>query len=433
MKLNPSKCAFGVSAGKFLGLWSAKGDRSQPDQVKAVMETPPQEQEGVTRLTGKLVALGRFIARFTDELRPFFLAIRKAGTRMDGQLPKRFEKLNIVLCNHPSSSPSQREIIHVSGVSEWAISAVLFRCPSPKEQKPIYYVSRALADVETRYSKMELTALALRSAAQKLRPYFQAHPVIVLTDQPLRNILHKPDLTGRMLQWAIELSEFGIEFQPRLSMKGQVMADFVLEYSRRPSQHHESSKQEWWTLRVDGASRSSGSGVGLLLQSPTGEHLEQAIRLGFSASNNEAEYEAILSGLDLALALSVSKLRIYSDSQLVLPPSLSKKPFYCLYMCNQPLCRRNFHLQYIEANQADDQEWTYDIRISPDRHSTRRSQTGTQSPGASCPFHPDWGHLYKRSFTGPYLRCLGHSEAQYVLAELHEGICGIIRRTISGT
>ena len=104
-----------------------------------------------------------------------------------------------------------------------------------------------------------------RSAAQKLRPYFQAHPVVVLTDQPLRNILHKPDLTGRMLQWAIELSEFGIEFQPRLSMKGQVMADFVLEYSRRPTQRQEQSEKEWWTLRVDGASRSSGSGVGLLL------------------------------------------------------------------------------------------------------------------------------------------------------------------------
>ena len=112
---------------------------------------------------------------------------------------------------------------------------------------------------------MELTALALRSAAQKLHPYFQAHPVVVLTDQPLLNILHKPDLTGRMLQWAIELSEFGIEFQPRLSMKGQVMVDFVLEYSRRPSQRQESSKKEWWTLRVDRASRSSGSGVGLLL------------------------------------------------------------------------------------------------------------------------------------------------------------------------
>ena len=82
---------------------------------------------------------------------------------------------------------------------------------------------------------MELTTLALRSAVQKLRPYFQAHPVVVLTDQPLRNILHKPDLTGRMLRWAIELSEFGIEFQPRLSIKGQVMAYFVLEYARRPN------------------------------------------------------------------------------------------------------------------------------------------------------------------------------------------------------
>ncbi|RVW22226.1 Retrovirus-related Pol polyprotein from transposon 17.6 [Vitis vinifera] len=261
MKLNPSKCAFGVSAGKFLGFMvSQRGIEVSPDQVKAVMETPPpRNKKELQRLTGKLVALGRFIARFTDELRPFFLAIRKAGTQ--------------------------------GWTDNCQNAAVLFRCPSPKEQKPVYYVSRALADVETRYSKMELTALALRSAAQKLRPYFQAHPVIVLTDQPLRSILHKPDLTGRMLQWAIELSEFGIEFQPRLSKKGQVMADFVLEYSRRPTSTTN--------------------------QSPTGEHLEQAIRLGFSASNNEAEYEAILSGLDLALALSVSKLRIYSDSQLV--------------------------------------------------------------------------------------------------------------------
>ena len=95
------------------------------------------------------------------------------------------------------------------------------------------------------------------------------------------------------------------------------MANFVVEYSQKPAQDKEPHKEEWWTLRVDGASRLSGSRVGLLLQSPTGEQLEQAIRLEFPASNNEAEYEAMLSGLDLALALSVSKLRIYSDSQLV--------------------------------------------------------------------------------------------------------------------
>ena len=111
-----------------------------------------------------------------------------------------------------------------------------------------------------------------------------------------------------MLQWAIELSEYGIEYQLRLSMKGQVMANFVVESPQRPARDGEPHKEKWWTLRVDGASRLSRSKVGLLLQSPTSEQLEQAIWLGFLALNNEAEYEAILSGLDLALALSVSKL-----------------------------------------------------------------------------------------------------------------------------
>ena len=95
------------------------------------------------------------------------------------------------------------------------------------------------------------------------------------------------------------------------------MTDFMVEYSQKPAQDKELHKEEWWTFRVDGASRSSGSGVRLLLQSPTGEQLEQAIRLGFPASNNEAKYEAILSGLDLTLVLFVSKLQVYNDSQLV--------------------------------------------------------------------------------------------------------------------
>ncbi|RVW34465.1 Retrovirus-related Pol polyprotein from transposon opus [Vitis vinifera] len=276
MKLNPSKCAFGISASKFLGFMvSQRGIEVSPDQVKAVIETPPpRNKKELQRLTGKLVALGHFIARFTDELRPF-LGNTKSGTNgWTTTVKTLLKRLNTVLCSPILSSLIPKEKLYMYlAVSEWAISVVLFRCPSPKEQKPIYYVSRALADVETRYSKMELTALALRSAAQKLRPYFQAHPVVVLTDQPLRNILHKPDLTGRMLAMGYRIE--------------------------RPSQRQESSEKEWWTLRVDGASRSSGSGVGLLLQSPTGEHLEQAIRLGFPASNNEAEYEAILSGLDL--------------------------------------------------------------------------------------------------------------------------------------
>ncbi|RVW26623.1 Transposon Ty3-I Gag-Pol polyprotein [Vitis vinifera] len=104
MKLNPSKCAFGVSAGKFLGFMvSQRGIEVSPDQVKAVIETPPpRTKKELQRLTGKLVALGRFIARFTDELRPFFLAIRKAGANgWTDSCQNAFEKIKHCLMQPP--------------------------------------------------------------------------------------------------------------------------------------------------------------------------------------------------------------------------------------------------------------------------------------------------------------------------------------------
>ena len=105
-------------------------------------------------------------------------------------------------------------------VSNWAISAVLFRCILDKKQRPVYHISKVMADAKTRYSNMEQMTLVLRSVAQKLHPYFQAHPIVVLTNQPLRSILHKPDPSGKMLKWAIELSKYEIEYQLRLSIKG---------------------------------------------------------------------------------------------------------------------------------------------------------------------------------------------------------------------
>ena len=79
-------------------------------------------------------------------------------------------------------------------VSDCVVNVVLFRCVNDKEQKFVYYVSKAIVDIETRYSNMEQIALALKSATWKLRPYFQAHQVTILTNQPFWNILHKPDL-----------------------------------------------------------------------------------------------------------------------------------------------------------------------------------------------------------------------------------------------
>ena len=138
MKLNPSKCAFGVSAEKFLGFMvSQRGIEVSSDQVKAVLETPPpRSKKELQRLIGKLVALGRFIARFTDKLWPFFLAIRKAGTNgWTDSCQNAFEKIKHCLMQPPIlSNPIPKEKLYIYlVVSEWAISAVLFRCPSPKE------------------------------------------------------------------------------------------------------------------------------------------------------------------------------------------------------------------------------------------------------------------------------------------------------------
>ena len=165
--------------------------------------------------------------------------------------------------------------------SNIAVSATLFKECGDAKLRPIFFVNKSLTNMETRYTHLKRAALALQTATQKLRPYFQAHPVVVLTDLPLRGTIHKPDMSERMAQWAMELSEYGIQYKPRLSKKEQVLADFLVEMLQ--------PNTGWWTLCVDGASRQSGAGIGLQLTSPTKERIEQAVHLGFSASNNESE------------------------------------------------------------------------------------------------------------------------------------------------
>ena len=103
-----------------------------------------------------------------------------------------FEEIKHYLTQPPILSYPQpdEQLYMYLAVFNWAVNAVLFRCISDKEKRPVYYISKAMADAKTRYSKMEQTALTLRSVARKLCPYFQAHPIVVLTNQPLRSIFH---------------------------------------------------------------------------------------------------------------------------------------------------------------------------------------------------------------------------------------------------
>ena len=116
-----------------------------------------------------------------------------------------------------------KELYLYLAASAMAVSAALVRSDMDGRQKLIYFVSKMLTDAEIRYTDFKRIALALRMAAKKLRPYFQARTIVVFTSYPTRAILHKPDTLGRLLKWVVELSEFDIEYRSRSVIKGQVL------------------------------------------------------------------------------------------------------------------------------------------------------------------------------------------------------------------
>ncbi|GMH09059.1 hypothetical protein Nepgr_010899 [Nepenthes gracilis] len=330
MKLNPTKCAFGVSSDKFLGfIVSKRGIEANPEKIMAVAEmSPPKTIKEVQRLTGRLTALSRFLSKSAEKYLPFFKVLR--GTKANDfqwteECQTAFQNLKDYLASPPLlTSPLEGdELFLYLAVSDAALSSVLIQ-QQADVQRPIYYVSKILSDVESRYIHAEKIVLALVYSARKLRPYFQAHKITVLTDQPLKGILQKLDTSGRLVKWAIELGEFDIEYKPRPSIKGQVLADFLVETSFS-TQNNEAEDQKIdrtelsnpWTMYVDGSSTQSGSGAGVILRTPEGMEILYSLRLSFPTTNNVAEYEALLAGLRLARECSAKYVAIYSDSELM--------------------------------------------------------------------------------------------------------------------
>ena len=316
MKLNPLKCAFGVSAGRFFGFMvTQRGIEANPTQLKAILQSSaPSSKKGIQQLIGRLAALGRFISLFTDRLKPFFTTLRGANrVEWNEECNRAFVAIKKYLTEPPIlvSLEAGDTLYLYLAASDIAVSTALFKECGDAKLRQVFFVIKSLIDTETRYTHLEQAALALRTAPQKLRPYFQAHLVVVLIDLSLRGTIHKPDMSGRMARWAMELSEYGIQYKLKLSKKGQVLADILVEI---PQPDTCPNKKGWWTLCVDGASRQSEAGIGLQLTSPTGERVEQAVRLSFSATNNESEYEATIVGLELALAMGADSLSIQSDS-----------------------------------------------------------------------------------------------------------------------
>ena len=476
MKLNPANCAFGVSSEKFLGfIVNHRGIEANPDKIKALLDMPsPSGIKEVQRLIGRIAALSRFVSRASDKCQPFFQVLKKAF-QWDTKCEEAFSALKTYLSSPPilvSSTEGELLTLYLA-VSEFSTSAVLVR-DKERVQHPVYYCTCALRGAEERYPRMEKLILALVTAARKLRPYFQAHTIEVPTEYPMKQILHKPETSGRLMKWAIELSEFNIRYRPKTAIKGQILADFAMEFaSAKPARDAQvATDLSTWKLAVDGASNAQGSGAGLT--SPEGIDIEYALRFGFHTSNNEAEYEVVIAGLNLAHSLEVDQLEVYSDSQLVVrqieDTYEAKSERMILYLQKVRDLLKKFvlvqvrHVPKEENSRADalaklatapqedlgsstpveymaepfidpysmmaapvesapswmDPIWNYII----DGSLPNDPKEATKIKARSARFTNHKGSLYKRGFFTPFLKFISGEDTRYVLREVHEGICG---------
>nr|GEU61586.1 reverse transcriptase domain-containing protein [Tanacetum cinerariifolium] len=241
----------------------ANGMRVCPDKVEAVLDLlSPKCLKDVQKLNGKLANLNRFMSKSAEKSLPFFKTLKK----------------------------EKEELIMYLAAAKEAIGAVLMTERDGK-QLPIYFISRALQGPEINYTPMEKLILTLVSAIK------------------------------RLLKWIFELGEHDIQYRPRTSVKGQILADFIVERPKddTPDTSMKDGEEllETWILFTDRSSCIDGSRAGLIITNPKGMEFTYALRFRFNATNNEAEYEALIAGLRIARQIGVQNLQANVNSKLV--------------------------------------------------------------------------------------------------------------------
>ncbi|RDY09020.1 Retrovirus-related Pol polyprotein, partial [Mucuna pruriens] len=472
LRLNLQKCSFGVRAGKFLGfMLTERGIEANLDKCQAIIDMrSPQNVKEVQQLMGKVAALSRFIPRSAETALPIFEALKKGRFTWTNECEEAFKHLKMTLSAPPIlTRPVPGIPLHLYlSASEKAISSVLIQ-ERDGEQWPVYFVSKVLQELETRYPRIDKVALALVTTSRRLRPYFQNFSIVVRTDLPIRQVLGKPDLARRMVAWSVQLSEFDITFESRGHVKAQAMTDFLVEMTPATD---EDEKGEWFLL-VDGSSNHTGSGVGVILEGPTGAFIEQSLHFEFKASNNQAEYEALLAGMKLAQELGVKKLTVKSDSKLVTGQVngeyQAKDPQLAKYRDQAAFTASSFD-KFTLLHVPRDQNERADL-LAKLASTQRRGQQKTMIPEklsmpaierpeilsignkaatwmtpildylkkGAVPEDPKEAlkttkeatkytilgqQLYRRGFSFPLLKCLEEEESSYVIKEVHEGVCG---------
>ncbi|XP_071714714.1 uncharacterized protein [Rutidosis leptorrhynchoides] len=385
------------------------------------------------------------------------------------------------IANLPTlTSPKMGETLYLYlATSKECISAVLV-AERERIHVPIYFLCRVLQGAEVNYPELEKLTLALVHTVRKLRRYFQDHPIIVLTNKQIRQVLMKPEKSGRMAKWAIELGEHDIDFQARHLIKAQVLVDFMAETTETDGENNSTFAQiitptietKELKLFTDGASCSDGSGAGLMLINPEGQEFTYALRFEFSTTKNEAEYEALLAGLRIAKEMKIEYLQAFVDLQLVANQVLgifkARQPIIQLYLSKvRELVEsfRSFTIEHVRRSQnkkadalsklasitfahlakevlvevlekrsieaqevhdliiEEENTWMKPLReymelgiLPEDKKRSKKDPDQSTIIQDACT---------KKSFLTPWLRYVGPNQASMIIRKMHEGICGL--------
>ncbi|KAI5327194.1 hypothetical protein L3X38_026590 [Prunus dulcis] len=348
LKMNPKKCVFGVQAGNFLGfLVHQRGIEVDKNKAKSIMEAlPPRNKKELQSLLGKINFLRRFISNSAGKIQPFssLLRLKQEQTfKWEEQHQQAFQEIKDYLSNPPVLSPPKRGRplkLYVSA-SEVSIGSLLVQDNKEGKEQAVYYLSRTLTEVERRYSAIERLCLALYFTAIKLRHYMLPHTIYIIAKTDLiKYMLTRPMLRGRIGKWTLALTEFTLRYVPQKAVKGQAVADFLTDHPGEEIENMDSLDiananlltrahvclnnpiysihLTPWKLYFDGSKTDKASGAGVVLEEPLGIRHCYSFQLDFQCTNNRAEYEALIIGLEMLVELGIQSVEILGDSMLVL-------------------------------------------------------------------------------------------------------------------